>query len=167
MKKKTRNRPLWFGLIRRWVETGRGSTGLTLPFLVGAAWRESRHADGDMPDMFELTDLLHAFQSKTPSECFIKIAQCGVLRQPVASIYEGVPMAVRDTIELRGGTSTLCVESYPHNRDIDSAALSLWTLVGDAVVQGRFSYNQRLARYVPFPDDELAFIDETKSLLGR
>jgi len=29
------------------------------------------------------------------------------------------------------------------------------------------SYSQRLARYVPFPDHELASVDETKSLLAR
>jgi hypothetical protein len=156
--------PLWFALMRHWVDTDRGKTGLTLPFLVGALWRD-RGAAGK-PDALQLSNLLFAFQTRTPAGCFIKIKPTD-LHQPVAKAYQGDAMSVAHTIELAAGPSRLSIEDYKHTRTIDSAFPSLWILVGDAIREGRFSYSKAAGRYVEFTADETAFIDETKSLIKK
>jgi hypothetical protein len=167
--------PLWFWLIRRWVETGKGDTGLTLPFLIGALWIEGRKAG--FPGRRQLTDLLYAFQRHTPSTHVIRIGQCGNLGEPVAKAIPEDPsrrdpkepmLSDEQRIDLPRGASRLYVRDYEHRRDMNSAAESLAKLVEAAFSDGRYSFQRgnggRSGRgdYVPFTDEDQRFIEATK-----
>ena len=111
-----------------------------------------------------LIELLADFQRNTPKPYHVQVSECWQLHQPVACLYERSTMSVREQIKLPRGRSALYVStSYRHNQDVESVAESLWKEVGQAISDGRYSFRRDLRRYVPFTNDDLAFIEEAKS----
>jgi hypothetical protein len=154
-EKRVTESSLWLYLVREWKRKKMGSTGPTLPFLVGAA--RLAKSEISTADITDLNALLYSFQRVKSHH--IRIAICGTLKQPVAAVYDRrTTMDLRELVELRKGESALYVsqEDYPHGGDIESATQVLWGEVGSAITSAAYSFNGQ--RYDDYTEKDRAYI---------
>jgi hypothetical protein len=153
---------LWLYLVREWIPKNMGTTGPTLPFLIGAT-RVVGIKSG-IADISELSALLYTFQRVTSH--YIRIQICGTLRQPVAAAYDrNEIMDVEELIKIRKGESALYVsQTYPHQREIESVSNALWAKVESAITSEQYSFNNR--RYGAYTEKDLTFISRAAYQAG-
>jgi hypothetical protein len=156
------SRPHWLSLCEHWVAEGRGNTGVTVPFLVGA----TQHFDGAETtaalDQAALAELLYELQKNCPADRCVRIEMCGTSYKPVVKLSDSSEVQnQKELVKARKGNSQLYVaQTYPHDGTMNSAVDALWKVIGPAVVSGAYSY--RDGRYNPFTTDEMAFIKRAK-----
>lgn len=77
------NRPLWFQLIERWVPERMGTTGITLPFLVGALAQKRGRATASLEELGDCVDEI----VRAPVPGFtVEIRQCHNVNFVVLSV---------------------------------------------------------------------------------
>lgn len=74
--------PEWFVLMRSWVDSGKGTTGITLPFLVGLLTLRGGQDGGPRQDMQALLDDIRC--NPVPDH-FVGVRLCGNIEAPVLS----------------------------------------------------------------------------------
>jgi hypothetical protein len=148
----TRVEPLWFRMLRKWKDEQSNRTGLTLPFLIGAAMRESiepRVLDED--EAFgELAGLLTTMWHEVPPEYVVRIGHCDKVKAPVAGIYRasdlrGFARAVLvphpKTTRKRGDLYAEVEYFAGKRRNLDALSKGLEAVVGSAIRSGKLSRN--------------------------
>jgi len=167
MTNAEKDRPFWFALIYRWKATGRGTTGLTLPFLVGALHFEGIYADHHLSDHSALFYLLTDFQRMCPKPLHVEISECVNLHEPVAGLYPQLYMAAAEATEVRDGNRVLYIrKKYCREPDIESAAKALWGTLKEPISERRFSCVGKQL-YVRFSTTDQTFIEQTKHWMAQ
>lgn len=160
--------PFWFSLIYHWTRSGRGNTGLTLPFLVGALYRDGAYRNEHLSDESVLFYLLDDFQKTCPKPYHVEIYRCIDLREPVAAVYTNLHMDASEASELRHGEQALYVwTKYSRSQDIQRVAKAFWEGEGlnEPIRDHRFTCIGN-KHYVKFRPKDEAFIDETKGVMA-
>lgn len=164
--------PLWFRMLRTWKEEQPNRTGLTLPFLIGAAMRasiEPRVLDKDAA-FGELAGLLTTMWHGVPPEYVVRIGHCDKVKAPVAGIY---PLG-----DLRGSARAIVVP-YPKTkrkrgdlyaeaeyfagkrRNLDALSTGLEAVVGSAIRSGKLS--RSAGSDVDYDEADKAFIARVRA----
>jgi hypothetical protein len=153
------NTPLWLALCDQWVAEGRGYTGVTVPFLVGAARHSGTTELVEVPSQKDLAKLLFDIQNQCPTNRSVRIEMCGTREKPVVKVADlSEVQDIAEQIRARRGESRLYIsQTYPHERTLDSAVEALWNVVGNAISSRAFSYAGN--NYRPFNNEERAFIE--------
>src|SRR5579862_4317573 len=99
---------MWLRVLSEWVPMGMGVTGATIPFIIGASHPNKSGA----ADIADLARVLYEFQGLESHR--VRIEDCYVLGQPVASLYSlGETMAAGELIRRsRGGSALYVSEKY-------------------------------------------------------
>lgn len=153
--------PIWLQLLS--FQRARGRTGLTIPFLIGAA------AAPAIPDSMQegaayaaLSALLLSFRDATPEGHSVVIAECVDLRQPVVARYPKEPG--REDCEVLRGSSADRVGLYvqrPYLRSrkhtVESVLEIFWDRFRQNLTHGEFSF--RAGQYAPFDSDDRLFVE--------
>lgn len=152
------NPPLWFALSRQWLASG-GTTGLTIPFLVGAQARNFRSAATGNVEIDSLSSLLYSMQRACPEDYAVRIDECWRLKQPVAQIaLQQLPLDVVELVASKKQPSRLYVsQRYRHRGCIETATMALWQSIGEPVALARFSFVD--GAYREFSAHDFEFID--------
>jgi hypothetical protein len=172
-------RPLWFQMLLAWKEEDRTRTGLTLPFLIGAALRNSIELRVlDEAEAFrELADLLTAIWHEVPSTHVVRIGYCKKVKAPVAGVYladdpDGRYKATlvpypRNQKSRRGRGELLAEDQYfaGEPKDFNALAAGLDREVGEAICSGRLS--RESGRNVDYTKDDKLFIARVKATAIR
>ena len=139
--------PDWFSLLRYQREAKR-LTGLTIPFLVGAAFESCRPDALEEQALYaELNALLLSFRDATPASHCVIIAECTTLYEPVAALYPSI--ARREDCEGLADSSGVAVRLYVQHGyfrrkewSLASAIGWLWDRFGETLVRGEFSFHK-------------------------
>jgi len=159
--------PIWLQLLSH--QRARGRTGLTIPFLIGAA------AAPAIPDSMEegaayaaFSALLLSFRDATPEGHSVVIAECVDLRQPIVARYPQEP-GREDCEVLRGSSadraSRLHVQRpYLRGRKhtVESVLEMFWDRFRQNLTHGEFSF--RNGQYAPFDSDDRLFVERALSV---
>lgn len=168
MKKKSNDEEitmLWFELIKQWRESGRGSYGITFPFLVGALGFISK-------EEITKTYIEHVFDEiiKNPAAGYYsEVRWCGNIDEPVISInkIENLSnIAVKDSFKSNNCNSlvfTVDLMSMFHldSNDAKDCLEKLILRTWGTVSQENYSKNG--GQFTPFTDDDFTFINTVKN----
>lgn len=156
----------WLRLLQH--QRARGRTGLTIPFLIGAAGATDRPgAMAENEAYGALSSLLLSFKDETPEVHSIVIAECVDLHEPIVALSprrpdrgdcEGMPDSL-------GVITRLYVQRryfQRRKRAVESVVSALWQRHGDHLTRGEFSFRE--GRYAAFDSEDWAFVDRA---LGR
>lgn len=155
--------PDWYRLLKFQRETGK--TGLTIPFLVGASIHSQALPEDENQVFGQLSGLILSLRDETPAEHVVVISECTELREPIAALYSaGHKQDGCDGVVPMSGKTRLFVQrKYFESRErtVDSAVDRLWKMLGEHVVDRRFSF--RDGSYAPFSSVDLAFLEKARA----
>lgn len=168
------SKPDWFALIEGWTAKGMGSSGPTLPFLVGALALSS----GRQPtDASEIQHLLEDMADNPVPSFAIRVSWCPTIGAPVFSIvhasHANTPPPLDDGNSVSSERGPLEFGSdirSKHGFDCSRTQDCIRKLAEDAfghVSRGNVSRNKRntgLYEFGPFTRHEVDFIEST---IGR
>ena len=104
--------PLWLALCDLWVAEDRGNTGLTVPFLIGAAKYLSPEECIEGPTQKNLAKLLFEIQQQCPKDRSVRIEMCGTSRKPVVKVADlAVVHGVAELVRARKWNSPASVDT--------------------------------------------------------
>lgn len=156
--------PPWLKLLRHHQNRNNGA-GLTIPFIVGALRTPPGSLITDQTlGIAEVESLLVSMRDETPESCYVRIADCDWLEQPVVSTndirYAGCfrNSYVGFSTTTDEGPLLLVQPKYcpDKERGITSVATTLWGRYADAIMSGRFSF--RDGTFQPYDSTDLQFI---------
>jgi hypothetical protein len=152
--------PYWFKLLR--YQRARGKTGLTIPFLIGAARASVARPEMDEEHAYaELAGVLGSFRDRLPNSHSVVIKECDELHVPIAALYareHGRPNCESVEDHMHKATPLYMERAYLTGRrpTIDSAIKGLWNEFGVNLMAGQFSF--RNEKYVSFNGEDFEFI---------
>lgn len=145
----------------------KGLTGFTMAYLIGALREPVGAISGDEGrDYREFVELLEHFQNLDHiSKCYIGIAECVKLKQPVAALYnssEALEERKLEIIKSNSKNSTLYASSQYHKKgSFDSLVEALWQNSKQHILAGEFSFEN--SQYSAFTNKDKANIAEAKN----
>jgi hypothetical protein len=156
--------PLWLYLLR-YQRYALGKTGLTIPFLVGAAQPQTHSGLVESDAYVAMATLLTAFRDQVPRPYRISISECNLLHVPVVSLCEPnySPPDCQGLFDPSGRETLLVERAYFAKRkhvNIEAAIEGLLALVIQALSIGRFSFRE--GQYVAFSSTDLKFIEDAR-----
>lgn len=157
---------LWFELIKQWRDSGRGSYGITFPFLIGSL------------SFINKENVTKNYIKKTFNEIinnpvkgyYSEVRWCGNIDEPVISIskIENISnIAVKDYFTSNKYYSLVFTADLMNmfHLDSDNAQDCLEKLIlrtWDTVSKKCYSKNQ--GQFTPFTDDDIVFINAVKKV---
>lgn len=160
------NKPLWFELISKWKEWGRGYYGITFPFLVGALSRSRK---------IELNEagVAQAFNeiASNPVEGFYcEVRWCSDIDEPVATMK---PHSDLEQVVIQGNVFSRGQVSFGFTADLmgmfgldckdsNECIEKLIERTFGIVAAGNFSKNQGL--FTPYTAEDIKFISKVEEL---
>jgi hypothetical protein len=76
------NSKIWFQLVKKWKDSGRGTYGLTFPFLIGALAELNKTA----PTRKIIEELLDTIIRNPTTGFYSEVRWCGNINEPVISV---------------------------------------------------------------------------------
>ncbi|EAA5452939.1 hypothetical protein ABKU35_000014 [Salmonella enterica] len=155
---------LWFELVKQWRESGRGSYGITFPFLVGSLSLMNKENITKIYIEKIFDEIIH----KPVAGYYSEVRWCGTINEPVVSIskIENISkIAVKDSFKSNNCYSLVFTEDLMSmfHLDSDNAQDCLEKLIlrtWETVSNGCFSKNG--GQFIPFTKDDLTFINAVK-----
>lgn len=156
--------PFWLRLL---LEQRKKATGLTIPFLIGAARPTADAPLMDQEAAFQaLASLLTEMRDSTPLPYRVRIGRCVKLHQPIAAVHGDTNQLVvgEEIVRPRSVNVALYVEDrYCPNRQkgLDSVLEYFWAEHRGALIRGDYSFNN--GAYGPFTKGDLIFIGKART----
>jgi hypothetical protein len=151
--------PFWFKLLEQ--RDRDGGFALTFPFLIGAICSATGAKTGQA--LYDsLLHLLESMRDETPEGAFVRISECDLLHQPIATkrmdLYAPDARFTPVPSPEHGRCSLFVEDKYIPDpaRGLESVAETLWDLCSLAILKGRFTFKD--GRYVYFGDEDREFI---------
>lgn len=155
--------PFWLRLL---LEQSKNATGLTIPFLIGAACLTDAHLMDEDTAFLALACLLTEMRDSTPISYRVRIGRCANLREPIAAARDDTEQMVAGEGIISPATEsmTLYIEDrYCPNRQggLNSVLEYFWDRYRPALTNGDYSFNN--GAYGPFTKNELDFIARART----
>ncbi|MCW6625298.1 hypothetical protein [Yersinia ruckeri] len=159
---------LWFELIKQWRDSGRGSYGITFPFLVGALGFITKE---EITKSY-IEKVFDRIINKPVAGYYSEVRWCGDIDEPVISINkieELSNIAIKDSFESNNCSSLVftCDLMSMFHLDSNNAQDCLEKLIlrtWDTVSQEHYSKNR--GQFTPFTNDDITFINTVKRSVG-
>ena len=153
-------KPIWFNIIKKWKDSGKGEYGVTFPFLVGAL---AYHFDKKPTQKF-VDEILENIKSNPVHGYYCEVRWCENINEPVISVKELKELTsiilkadckVNEIVSL-GFTMDLMGMFHLNCETAHDCLLKLSTYTFEHVGKGNFSKNA--GKFTPFTDGDIAFI---------
>lgn len=157
---------IWFEIVKEWKTTGRGSYGVTFPFLVGALSKIS----GREPTKEFIEELFDCIINCPVNGFYAEVRWCGNIEEPVISVnplkmLERV--SIKDSFKVENITSLAFTTDLMSMFNLDSenstdCKYKLINITHNFTKDAKFSKNNGI--FTDFTEDDLHFISDVSGV---
>jgi len=163
------NKPFWFNIIEQWKKMGKGSYGVSFPFLVGAI----SHSASDDIDRQYIEDIFTEIESNPVKGFYCEVRWCGNIDEPVVSTK---PLSDLKVVSIKGKLDGNKQVSFGFTEDLmgmfgldcktaNECREKLIDRTLQYVEGGNFSKNH--GKFTPFSNPDIAFIMKVAKLSNK
>ena len=160
------NNPFWFNAIKQWKEMGKGTYGISFPFLVGAI----NYGSKNNINKDNIRKIFSEIENNPVKDYYCEVRWCGTIEDPVASIK---PLADIKNVSIQATLSKNNHISFGFTTDLmsmfnldcktaDDCREKLIKRTLKIVESGKFSKNN--GKFTSFTNSDIKFIVAVRKL---
>jgi uncharacterized protein YlaI len=157
-------KPFWFDVIKKWKEMGKGSYGISFPFLVGAVNHDSKNTI----DEENIKKIFYEIENNPVKNYYCEVRWCASVDEPIASIKPlidiknvSIQATLSNSEQISFGFTTDLMSMFGLDcKTAEECREKLIKRTLDIVKNNQFSKHN--GEFIPFTNSDIDFILQIK-----